>query len=107
LTLFALNASPEELKKGYDINASYQRQMVPLQESTVKDMHIPERFKTYLEQEKYYHDFLVFFQQEMEEKGWQNVLNEYVFKGDERANDMLVRLYAGLYAAWNSHDTEC
>jgi len=31
----------------------------------------------------------------MEEKGWQNVLQEYLFKGDERAEDMLVRMYAG------------
>lgn len=58
-------------------------------------MHKPDRFKTYLGKEKYYHDFLVFFQKEIDEKGWQNVLNEYLFARDERADDMLVRLYAG------------
>jgi hypothetical protein len=31
----------------------------------------------------------------MEAKGWQNVLNEYLFKGDERSEDFLVRLHAG------------
>src|SRR4051794_3139315 len=31
----------------------------------------------------------------MEKKGWENVLNEYVFAGNERADDMLGRLYAG------------
>ena len=58
-------------------------------------MHEPERFKTYLGDEKYYHDFLVFFQKEMESKGWQDVVNEYVFANNERADDMLVRMFSG------------
>ncbi|KAH7396183.1 hypothetical protein BKA66DRAFT_509259 [Pyrenochaeta sp. MPI-SDFR-AT-0127] len=95
LTLFALNASPEELQKGYDANASYQRPPEPLKDSIVDDMHKPDRFKTYLGKEKYYHDFLVFFQNEIEEKTWEKVLNEYIFAGDERADDMLARLYGG------------
>jgi len=95
LTIFALGATPEELQRGYNINASYQRPPEPLRESDVKDMHQPERFKTYLGKENHYHDFLVFFQEEIGAKGWQNVLNEYLFAGDERADDMLVRLYAG------------
>jgi len=55
----------------------------------------PENFKKYLGKGEYYHDFLVFWQGEFEKKGWENVLNEYVFAGDERADDMLGRLYAG------------
>lgn len=61
-------------------------------------MHVSERFKTYLGDEKYYHDFLVFFRDEIEKKGWEEVLNEYLFKDDEKANDMLVRLFGGPYA---------
>jgi len=95
LTLFALNASPAEIQKGYDDNASYQRPPVSLEQKVVDDMHNPERFKSYLGQEKYYHDFLVFFQDEFDKNGWENVLNEYVFKGDERADDLLVRMFAG------------
>lgn len=95
LTLFALNATPAEIQKAYDANASYQRASVPLKASIVDDMHVPDRFKTYLGKEKYYHDFLVFFQREIEAKSWQAVLNEYVFAGDARADDMLVRMYAG------------
>ena len=95
MTLFALNASPNEIQKGYDINATYQRSPGPLKQSVVDDMHKPERFKTYLGNEKYYHDFLVFFQREIESKGWQDVLTEYVFAGDERADDLLARMYGG------------
>lgn len=59
-------------------------------------MHNPSKFKTYLGSDKYYHDFLVFFKEEIDQKGWQEVLNEYIFKGDERADDMLVRMFGGI-----------
>ena len=58
-------------------------------------MHDPAVFKKHLGDEDYYHDYVVYFQSEMEAKGWQNVINEYLLSGDERANDMLVRLFAG------------
>ena len=75
---------------------SYQRPLVPLKQSIATDMHDPTKYQTYLGKEKYYHDFLVFFQEEMDQKGWQEVLNQYVFKGDERADDMLVRMFGGI-----------
>lgn len=62
----------------------------------VQNISNPSDFAKYLGKEKYYHDFLIFFQNEMEAKGWQAVVNEYVFAGDERADDMLGRMYAGL-----------
>ncbi|KAL1601980.1 hypothetical protein SLS59_005146 [Nothophoma quercina] len=95
LTLFALGATPKEIQQGYDTNVDYQRPPEPLKESIVKDMHDPKRFNTYLGKEQYYHDFLVFFQKEIEAKGWQDVLKEYVFAQDERADDLLARQYAG------------
>ena len=95
LTLFALGATPEEIQQGYDTNVSYQRPPEPLKDSIVDDMHKPDRFKTYLGKERYYHDFLVFFQKEIEKKTWTGVLNEYLFAGDERADDLLARSYAG------------
>lgn len=96
LTLFALNASPQEIQRGYTANATYQREPEPLKQAVVNDMHDPSRFKAYLGQEDRYHDFLNFFKKEIDAKGWQNVLNEYLFAGDERAEDMLVRCYSGL-----------
>jgi hypothetical protein len=58
-------------------------------------MSKPEHFAKYLGNEKYYHDFLLFFQQELEKKGWQDVLKEYLFAGNARADDFLGRLFAG------------
>ncbi|KAJ4993573.1 DUF4243 domain-containing protein [Stagonosporopsis vannaccii] len=95
LTLFALGATTQEIQQGYNTNVSYQRPPEPLRASIVDDMHEPDRFKTYLGKEQYYHDFLVFFQKEIEAKTWQQVLNEYLFARDERADDLLARLYAG------------
>jgi len=51
--------------------------------------------KGYLGKEKYYPDFLRFFQGEIEKTSWQEVLNEYVFKGDEAADALFARLFAG------------
>jgi hypothetical protein len=66
-----------------------------VEEKDVEALYDPTQFSKFLGNEKYYPDYLVFFAKEMEAKGWQNVLNEYLFKGDERAEDLLVRLHAG------------
>lgn len=67
---------------------------MPVKDKTVEALHDPVQFKKCLGMEKYYPDYLIFFKKEMQDKGWQNVVNEYLFKGDERAEDLLVRLYA-------------
>lgn len=95
LTLFALNATPKEIQQGYDTNVDYQRPPEPLKDPIVDDMLDPKRFNIYLGKEQYYHDFLVFFQKQIDAKSWQEVLNEFVFARDERADDMLGRMYAG------------
>lgn len=96
LTLFALKASPDEIKRGYEDNAYYQRPPAALKKEIVNDMYQPEKFKAYLGKEKYYHDFLKYFKDEISKKGWEKVLNEELFKGDERADDLLARLFAGI-----------
>ena len=53
-------------------------------------------FERFLGHEEYYRDFLLFFQKEMDRVGYEKVVNEYLLKGDERADDLLARLYAGM-----------
>ncbi len=96
LTLYGLGAPASVIEKHYKENASYQRPAFPVEERILEDMANPENFNKYLGKEKYYHDFLVFWQNEMEKKGWENVLNEYVFSLNERADDLLGRVFAGL-----------
>ncbi|KAE8449639.1 hypothetical protein EG329_007969 [Mollisiaceae sp. DMI_Dod_QoI] len=95
LSLYGLGASTSQIERAYKDNASYQRPAVNLEEKIVEDMSDPAHFKKYLGKEKYYHDFLLFFQSEMEKKGWEKTLNEYLFADDERAHDVLGRMYAG------------
>ena len=77
--------------------------MFPVDTKLVESLHDPATFMKHLNgehnpnQERDYPNFLAFFQGEIEKMGWEAVLQEYVFKGDERADAMLVRLYAGMF----------
>jgi hypothetical protein len=61
----------------------------------VEELRDWEKAKKRLGKEQYYTDWLQFFQHEIEQLGWEKTLAEYMFKGDERADDMLVRMFAG------------
>ncbi|ETN36643.1 uncharacterized protein HMPREF1541_08921 [Cyphellophora europaea CBS 101466] len=97
LALYALGASPQQLQHAFDSNQGYQRKQFPLDAGNVQDLSDPERFKECLGKEKYYHDFEAFFGREIDEKGYEAVVKEYLLKGDERADDLLWRTYAGFY----------
>ena len=81
----------------YNNNKSYQRQPQPLDTDVLEDLHDYNKFHKYLGNERYYRDYLVFFQGEIERKGYEDVVNEYVLKGDERAEDMLARMFGGSF----------
>ncbi|CAF9922569.1 hypothetical protein IMSHALPRED_005705 [Imshaugia aleurites] len=95
LTLYALGASPELIQTHYDRNKTYQQKSPPLHNAILQDLHDYKKFHDYLGNQRYYHDYLKHFQSEIDKKGYENVINEYCLQGDERADDMLVRLHAG------------
>lgn len=68
---------------------------MPVEKRVVQDIYDHSKFHDYLGDEKYYHDFLIFFQQEIDKRGWEEVINEYVLKRDDLADDMLARMFAG------------
>ena len=45
--------------------------------------------------ERHYPNYLEFFRQEISKKGYQDVIKEYLLAGDDRADDLLGRCYAG------------
>ncbi|KAL4754496.1 hypothetical protein BDW72DRAFT_213913 [Aspergillus terricola var. indicus] len=96
LTLYALGASPDEIQAAYDRNKTYQRQALPTHEDVVQSFHQKDKFMDALGKEKCYPDFLEFFQREIDEKGVEAVLSEYLFKQDENAESMMARLFGGL-----------
>ncbi|KAI0006931.1 hypothetical protein F4779DRAFT_594277 [Xylariaceae sp. FL0662B] len=96
LALYGTGASPEDMERGFDENRSYQRPVMKPHENLVSRLKDWENAKKYIGKEQYYPDFLAFYQTEIEQVGWEKVLSEHLFKGDERSEDMLVRLFAGL-----------
>ncbi|KAI0169507.1 hypothetical protein GGR52DRAFT_550358 [Hypoxylon sp. FL1284] len=95
LSLYGTGASAEQLKKGYAENVSYQRPALKSHEKVVEELKDWETAKKRVGKEQYYPDFLAFFQSEIERLGWEKVLYEYMFKGDDRCEDMLIRMLAG------------
>ena len=97
LTLFALGATPQQIQQAFDSNQSHQRPQYPVDKRVVQSMADREKFKEFLGNEKYFHDYEMYFRKEIDEKGWQAVLNEHLFAGDDHAERLLTRMFAGFY----------
>lgn len=97
LTLYGLGAPPDVIEAHYKANTSYQMKPKPLREENVKAMSEPEGFKKFLGKAKYTHDYIEFFHREIEAKGVEVVMQEYLFSRSEIAEEMLARLYGGMF----------
>lgn len=95
LAVWALNAPLQAIQKSFDVNASYQKSQPPVDEKILKELHDPAGFIRNLNPRQNYHTFLRFFQDEIDKSSWQEVLQKYMFAGDERADEILVRMFAG------------
>jgi hypothetical protein len=89
--------SNKELNRAYDDGYVLQRPITPIDSLTVKELSDPEKFKARMLKLPEYTNFLAFFEQEIEAKGWKEVVNEYCFSGTPLAKAMLSQLYEGLY----------
>lgn len=96
LTLYGLGAPPNVIEAHYKANTSRQMKPKPLTEENVKAMSDPEGFKKFLGNTKYTHDYIEFFQRELEAKGVEAVVQEYLFSRSEIAENLLARLYGGM-----------
>ena len=74
--------------------------MRPVNHEVVQELHDSDKFCQNLgssdNNEKFYHDYLTYFQQEIDKKGYESVINEYLFGDDKRADAMLIRMFAGM-----------
>ncbi|KAH8664157.1 HypA protein [Xylariales sp. PMI_506] len=93
LALYGTGASAEDIEKGYKGNESYQRPTVRSHQGLADELRDWERAKSRLGKEQYYTDWLQFFQREIERLGWREALAEYLFKGDERSEDLFARMF--------------
>lgn len=95
LTLYALGATGAEIQDMYDLNKPYQLLMPRRTLNFVLGLRDKEFFRQCIGKPDYYADFLRFFQDEIAERGVADVVNEYVFKGDELADDIFGRMHSG------------
>ena len=97
LTKLALGASPSELKLSFEDNLPGQRPKPDLDNQIVREMLDEGKFYKRLGQIDQYTNFLVFFEQQIEKKGWRAVINEYCFSRTRNADALLARLYDGAF----------
>lgn len=94
--MYGTGASAEDLRKAFAENEGYQRPAREPRQNLSEELRDWDKAKPRLGKEQYYTDWLVFYEHEIGRLGgWQKTLAEYMFKGDKRSEDMLVRMYAG------------
>ncbi|KAF2648479.1 hypothetical protein K491DRAFT_708672 [Lophiostoma macrostomum CBS 122681] len=95
LSVFALGGSPSDIQRAFEDGAEIQR---PLRTQTeVKDLADPQQFRAKMGNLNEYPSFLAFFEAQIEEKGWQEVVKEYVFGKTPNAETIFSNLLEGLY----------
>ncbi|RSL53076.1 hypothetical protein CEP54_010578 [Fusarium duplospermum] len=96
LTLYGTGASTKDMDIAYDANKGYQLKAMKPKQEMVDNLEHGSDWSTYLGKGRNYAAFLRFFQDEIQRIGWQEVLNEYLFKNDDRGRNLKSRLFGGL-----------
>lgn len=91
-----MGASADLLQQIFDRAAAYQLPSRPVDEAIVQKLGDKAQFSALLGIQDQYPNFLVYFQRQIEKRGMEVVVNEYLFAADKLADDMLVRLFAGM-----------
>jgi hypothetical protein len=97
LTMLALGATPTELERAFADSQVVQRPPPDLDLQVVKEMYDDEKFYERMHQGTEYSNFLVFFEQQIEAKGWKAVVDQYCFSRTKVADAVLAGLYEGAY----------
>nr|POF02472.1 questin oxidase [Quercus suber] len=97
LSVFALGGGPKQLKRAYDDDDLHQEPMPPVDFEVVDKLGDTKTFLVKMRQLDQYGNFLIFFEREIEVKGWTAVVNEYCFDHGELSQAMLAQLFEGAY----------
>ncbi|ORX63099.1 hypothetical protein DM01DRAFT_1331180 [Hesseltinella vesiculosa] len=78
LTCYSLGASPEELEAQYEDQLEIQRELSPTRYDNAADKLKDRKvFEAHLGDPRFYHDYLVFFEQEIKQHGFNETLTHY------------------------------
>lgn len=92
-TLYGAGATPKELQAAFDSDAEIQIDQFQLNYGVLEDLRRDwaANAPKYLGDAKYYTDFLRYFQEQVDAKGWKNTLVEYLLSGKDNTHDMYRR----------------
>ncbi|KAL2867493.1 questin oxidase family protein [Aspergillus lucknowensis] len=95
LKAFWKGVSLFEIRAMYDLNIGYQALVQFRPASVVVQLKDRAFLKQCIGDLSYYDSFVRFFQDEIAQRGVPDVVNEYLFKGDDISNDILGRMHSG------------
>ncbi|EFY93236.1 HypA-like protein, putative [Metarhizium acridum CQMa 102] len=101
LALYGTGAPPSAIQAAFDANRAYQLGRMPARRHVVAELQADwaGHAHKYLGRGAHYSDFLRFFQDEMDRRGWEAVVGEFLCSGGDGAGParhMVQRLFAGL-----------
>ncbi|KAK9785037.1 putative Baeyer-Villiger oxidase [Seiridium cardinale] len=96
-TRLALGATPSQLRTAFDDDLPTQRGIPPLDKAMVENLKDDVFFYQCTTKINHYTNFLVFFERQIANKGWQAVVNQYVFSKSRIAEALLPLMYDGAY----------
>ncbi|KAG2413445.1 hypothetical protein HFD88_002634 [Aspergillus terreus] len=93
LAIYALGATPAQLEKAFQLGMVSQKPVNAPNVEKVHELSDPAKFKALMGRGKYYSEYYAFFEDEVRRNGAPKTIEEYVFKGDERAEEMFRRFW--------------
>ena len=97
LTNLSLGATPSELMDGFNVNLPSQRLPPKLDRETVNKISNDDEFFKRIGVMDEYTNFLCYFEEQIDQKGWPEVVNKYLFSRSPSAEQLLYRLCDGAY----------
>ena len=97
LSIYVLGGTPEDLQRAYDDDGLHQEPMSAVDRAIVKELSNPDVFLAKMYHLDQYVNYLRFFEEEIEAKGWKAVIAQYVFSRTPVAEAMLAQLFEGAY----------
>lgn len=97
LTTFALGGDPHEVQRAYEDGLAVQRAQPQVEYDVVKGLANDDNMFAVLGQIAQYTNVMTFFEQQMDQRDWREVLDQYCFNRSKLADIILARMYEGAY----------
>ncbi|KAH8747649.1 hypothetical protein F5883DRAFT_509639 [Diaporthe sp. PMI_573] len=97
LALYGTGATAPVLQWAFDLRHELQRPVEPRHPDMISRLHQSwDHAADYLGNEDHYPDFLAYFQDVINDRGYEQVVRDYLLKHTAASDDLLLRLHAGV-----------